>query len=186
MRYLFAVIMVTLLLPAFAFAKGGHDSLSCVGCHGIHTAEGDIIFAVKPNTQAINPRTKKANTGVTALCLGCHEDTGGMGIIPIKGKSSHPYGIKPNPKIAGVPSKVLRGGKLECVGCHDPHPSNPNYKYLRVPTKGGSQMQEFCSLCHASKSGKKVSDANLFNSMDESSVHKAAPAPKATSKKKKK
>jgi hypothetical protein len=74
--------------------------LSCTGCHGIHTAKGDIIFEVEPNTAAVNPRTKKPFGGVTALCLGCHETQGGMGIKPIAAKHSHPYGIKPDPKVA--------------------------------------------------------------------------------------
>jgi predicted CXXCH cytochrome family protein len=164
-----------------ALAAGGHDGLNCTGCHGIHDAKGDIIFSVAPNTQAINPRTKKPYTGVTALCLGCHETVGGMGIAPVSGKKSHPYGIKPNSKIAAVPGAALRGGKLECVGCHDPHPSNPNHKYLKVATSGGSKMVDFCSLCHSSKSGRSISASRMFSSMDETKG-KAAAKPKAAPK----
>ena len=181
MRFSIIAILVVLLLPALAFAAGAHDSLSCTGCHGIHTAEtGELIFAVKPNTKAVDPKTKKAYSGVTALCLGCHEDNGGMGIMPIKSMKSHPYGVAPNPKVAAVPGSLLRKGKLECIGCHDPHPSNPNHKYLRVGTKGGSNMQDFCSLCHSSKSGKKVSTAKIFSSMSEGG---SAPASKPSTKK---
>ena len=176
MRYLIVAIMAVLILPAMAFGAGAHDSLSCTGCHGIHTAEtGDLIFAVKPNTKAVDEKTKQPYSGVTALCLGCHEDNGGMGIMPIKSMKSHPYGVKPNPKVADVPDALLRSGKLECIGCHDPHPSNPNHKYLRVATKRGSEMQNFCSLCHSSKSGKKVSGAQIFSSMNEGG---SSPAPR--------
>lgn len=183
MKHAWVFILVALLaLPALALAAGGHDSLSCTGCHGIHNAKGDIIFAVAPNKTAVNPRTKKADTGVTALCLGCHETNGGMGIKPVSGKSSHPWGISPNSRIAAVPQEVLRGGKLECVGCHDPHPSNPNYRYLRTATKGGAKMADFCSLCHSSKSGKKVSSSGMFNSMDERQGATAAPQASATKK----
>jgi predicted CXXCH cytochrome family protein len=126
--------MAVLLLPAMAFGAGGHDSLSCTGCHGIHDAEtGNLIFA-------------------------------------------DPYGIKPNPKVAKVPSSLLRNGKLECIGCHDPHPSNPNKKYVRV----GGNMQDFCSLCHSSKSGKKISTAKIFSSMNEGG---SAPAKRPAGKK---
>jgi predicted CXXCH cytochrome family protein len=162
-------VAILIVIPAVSFAAGAHESLNCTGCHGIHTAKGDLIFAIAPNQKSLNPRTKKPYTGVTALCLGCHEsaEKGGMGIMPISAAMSHPYGIAPNPKVASVPAVALRDGKLGCVGCHDPHPSNPNYKYLRVDTKGGVQMQKFCSMCHPSKSGKKILRKEIFNSMDE-------------------
>ena len=35
-----------------------------------------------------------------------------MGILPVDGAKSHPFGIKPNPKVAGVPADLLRDGKL--------------------------------------------------------------------------
>lgn len=167
MRIFAIAVLCILLVPAFALAAGPHDGLDCVGCHAIHTAKGDIIFAVAPNSKAVNKRGNKPFSGVTALCLGCHENNGGMGIMPVASNHSHPYGVKVDPKIATMPAKLLRDGKLECIGCHDPHPSNPNHKYLRVKTKGGSNMQHFCDLCHPSKSGVVVSDAETFNSMDE-------------------
>jgi hypothetical protein len=69
----FGFMVLALAVPAFAFAAGAHDGLNCVGCHGIHNAKGDIIFAVEPNKKAVNPNTKQPSTGTTALCLGCHE-----------------------------------------------------------------------------------------------------------------
>lgn len=165
MRIALLTLAALVCFPLVALASGGHDSLDCVGCHGIHTAKGEIIFAVDPNTLAVNPRTNAPYTGITALCLGCHEENGGMGILPVHAKSSHPYGVTPNPKRANVPADLLRSGKLECVGCHDPHPSNPNHRYLRVDTKGGQELATFCSLCHSSKSGKRP--AAVFSSMDE-------------------
>jgi len=170
------VFVALAFVPAVSFGFGAHDRLSCTGCHGIHTAKGEIIFAVEPNKKSINPWTKQPNTGVTALCLGCHEtmDKGGMGILPISAAMSHPFGVSPNPKVATVPSMLLRDGKLECVGCHDPHPSNPNYKYLRVDTQKGAKMAAFCGLCHASKGGAEM--VTIFDSMDERKG-KSAPAP---------
>ncbi len=167
MRIFLLSLLIVMAIPALALAAGPHEGLDCTGCHGIHTAQGDIIFAVTPNTEAINPATGKPNTGVTALCLGCHSETGGMGILPVVGKKSHPFGVTPNAKVASVPAELLREGKLECVGCHDPHPSNPNYKYLRVSTGGGAKMESFCNLCHASKSGRQASPSDIFSSMDE-------------------
>lgn len=169
-----------LALPAMGLAFGAHDGLDCTGCHGIHTAKGEIIFAVEPNKKSINNRTKQPNVGTTALCLGCHEssDKGGMGILPVSAAMSHPFGIAPNSKIATVPAHLLRDGKLECVGCHDPHPSNSNYKYLRVDTAKGTKMSSFCGMCHTSKPGSKA-DVVIFDSMDErraSSPKQAEPA----------
>lgn len=177
------ILAALMAAPSIASAAGKHDSLSCTGCHSIHDSKGNLIFAVDPNKQSINPRTKQPYSGVTALCLGCHENTGGMGIIPVEGKKSHPYGISnPNTKIADVPQELLRDGVFHCIGCHDPHPSNANYKYLRVDTKAGSEMQEFCSLCHSAKSGIKVGASSIFSSMDQTKPHilaPVAPAPAA-------
>ena len=166
------VVVALLSLPVSALAAGAHEDLGCVGCHGIHTAkDGKLIFAVSANSKDVNPRTGQPYSGVTALCLGCHEsaDKGGEDIMPVDGHMSHPFGIsKINPKVASVPSEVLRDGKFECVGCHDPHPSNPNYKYLRVGTNGGSKMSTFCSVCHSVKVDPKNRNAqDLFNSMDQ-------------------
>ncbi|RMG67250.1 MAG: cytochrome C [Nitrospirae bacterium] len=168
-------LLLVVLLPTTLLAAGAHDSLMCTGCHSIHDAQGKIIFAVKANTVDKNPRTGKAFSGVTALCLGCHDaaEKGGMGIRPIFAHKSHPYGIdKVNKRVARVPKALLRDGRFECVSCHDPHPSNPNYRYLRVDTKGGANMDRFCSLCHPAKVDPKsrVSSKDFFNSMDETKI----------------
>jgi hypothetical protein len=181
-------LAIALAAPAAALAAGGHDSVGCTGCHAIHTAKGDIIFAVAPNKTDVNPATKAPYTGVTALCLGCHQESnkGGQGYAPVHANMSHPYGLASvNPKVAKVPGELLRdGGRFECLGCHDPHPSNPYFKYLRVDTgpKGGN-MDGFCAVCHPIKADTTVasSKAALFTSMDETGnrVLKAAPAPAA-------
>jgi predicted CXXCH cytochrome family protein len=159
------------LLPVAALAAGGHDAVGCAGCHAIHTAKGDIIFAVQPNKVSVNPKTKQPYTGTTALCLACHEDTskGGQGYAPVSGHLSHPYGLaQVNEKIAKVPTELLReGGRFECLGCHDPHPSNPYYKYLRVDTDKGQKMDAFCSICHPAKAEPGAAEKAFFTSMDE-------------------
>jgi predicted CXXCH cytochrome family protein len=173
MRYFWLLAAVLVMAPVAALAAGGHDMLGCTGCHSIHDVKGAIIFGVEPNKVALNPKDNKPYTGTTALCLACHEVTGGMGIKPVTAKKSHPYSLAPNPKVADVPQVLLREGKLECVGCHDPHPSNPNHKYLRVDTQKGGKMQNFCSLCHGSKSGMAVKPSEIFDSMDEKAKAKA-------------
>jgi predicted CXXCH cytochrome family protein len=179
----FRIVVLTLAaaLPLSAFASGGHDGVGCAGCHAIHTAKGEIIFAVGPNKVAQNPRTKSAYTSSTALCLGCHEESskGGQGYAPVSGHVSHPYGLAAvNSKVANVPPELLRGGRFECVGCHDPHPSNPNHKYLRVDTAKGQNMDAFCGVCHSAKADAKVvaKKAAIFTSMDQRASAPAAPA----------
>lgn len=193
-----------LALPLSALAAGGHDAIGCTGCHSIHAAKDQIIFAVAANKQAVNAKTKQPHSGTTALCLGCHEESsrGGQGYAPIAGHMSHPFGLaQVNEKVAKVPGELLReGGRFECLGCHDPHPSNPYYKYLRVDTDKGSKMDAFCAVCHPAKAdGATLTEKPvLFTSMDETGTRvlaprasspapaKAAPAakPAATSKKK--
>jgi len=159
---------------SLAFASGNHEGLACTGCHDIHAAKGPIIFAVEANKVAKSPKSNTAFSGVTALCLGCHAapENGGMGIKPISQHTTHPFGEKPDPKIARVPRSLLRDGKMDCVSCHDPHPSNPNYRYLRTDTKGGAEMQFFCAICHPAKADSKTSktaaqSSKIFTSMDE-------------------
>jgi predicted CXXCH cytochrome family protein len=179
------VLSLAVVTPLTALASGGHDSVGCVGCHSIHAAKGDVIFAVAPNKSGLNPKTKQAFSGTTALCLGCHEDSGkgGQGYAPVHANLSHPYGLATiDPKIAKVPGELLRsGGRFECLGCHDPHPSNPNYKYLRVDTGAkGQNMDGFCAVCHPIKADASAvaTKAALFTSNDETGnrVLKAAPA----------
>ncbi len=184
------VVMLFCLVPAIALAAGAHDGLECTGCHALHTAkENNLIFAVDANKKDINAKTKQPYGGITALCLGCHEtpEKGGQGIKPIDGHMSHPYGISSiNPKVARVPAELLREGRFECISCHDPHPSNTNYKYLRIDTANGAKMDVFCAACHPAKADSKSASAksHLFSSMDERSGRaagaengEAAPAP---------
>lgn len=176
------LFLVLVLFPSFVLA-GGHDPLRCVGCHSMHDAKGNMIFAVKPNTSQ-NPATKKPNAGVSALCLGCHDksDHGGIGVLPLG--MSHPFDVTPNPKVAKVPEPLLRDGKLDCMGCHEPHPSNPNPKYLRVDTSTKDGMEGFCSVCHAGK-GKAGGNVKIYGLDNEASVPGAKPIeakPKAVKK----
>jgi predicted CXXCH cytochrome family protein len=179
----FVAVLVAPLLPLAAYAAGGHDAVGCTGCHSIHNAKGEFIFEVPANKKAVNPKTNQPVGGVTALCLGCHQtkEKGGQDIAPVQGHLSHPFGMtEVNPKIARVPPEGMRNGRFECTGCHDPHPSNPNHKYLRVDTgKNGSNMEKFCAACHSSKADAgAVQNVAFFSSMDERGGHRA-PAPAA-------
>lgn len=141
-----AIALGVLLLPAGLPAFGPHDN-DCTECHGIHTAKGRSLIAVKP-LESTNPTTGAPVKDVGALCLGCHSPEGG--ILEIDLMKSHPIGI--TPKRAKVPAANLSiDGALTCTSCHDPHPSNPNYKYLRGKVADAKEMGAFCAGCHPDK-----------------------------------
>ncbi len=173
-RFGVAAIAVT-LCANLSYAFGPHDGLDCLGCHSPHFAVDDKIFAVK-NTQLRNPVNGQSLDGLAAAkCLGCHEleQFGGAGIRPIHLHTTHPIGIIPNSKIASVPPNLLKDGKLDCISCHEPHPSNPNALYLRVDVgKGATNIQKLCAVCHSAKvdlasAGVDPQNMKVFSSMDQ-------------------
>jgi len=154
MKLVRTILAVLALTPVSALAAGGHDAVGCSGCHSLHAAKGELIFAVAPNTKYLNPKTKQPYGGTTALCLACHQDAdkGGQGFAPVAQHTSHPFQVdKVNACVAQVPASMLRDGRFECMSCHDPHPSNTRYKYLRVETANGKNMDAFCAACHPMK-----------------------------------
>lgn len=161
----------------------GHIRVGCTTCHSIHLAKGAKgLFALDPNAKEVNPVTKKPFEGVSAICLGCHSEVekGGMGVLPVASAHSHPMGREFNKKVASVNGEFLRDGKLECVGCHDPHTSNPNWALLRVDTQQGKNMDVFCAMCHATKADpsslEAIKKVQLFTSMDETKPPQARPS----------
>ncbi len=141
--------LVLALAPA-AFAAG-HD-IDCKDCHSVHNAKGAFIFSVQPFSGQTATGAAIKPDQIDALCLGCHNEE--TGIIPIDLKHSHPTGVQPG-RIK-VPDKLMRNGLFTCVGCHDPHPSNANYKYLIVDTNEGKDMGVFCAKCHPAQSDPDV------------------------------
>ncbi len=193
MRYRFVltfmIVVVFLALPVIVFAAGGHDGLTCNGCHSLHKAKtANFILAVEPNTKDLNPKTNQPYGGSTAICLGCHQtsEKGGHGMTPINGSTSHPYGLTSvNPKIAAVPPELIRNGRFECSSCHNPHPSNTNRKYLLIDTSGGASMETFCAVCHPTKADPKaIGQAQQFIGMSAGGQAEGKPEEKASKKRK--
>jgi predicted CXXCH cytochrome family protein len=173
-----AIAVAACAAASFALAGGGHQSLGCVGCHSMHAARGDHLAAVAPNVKMPEARTGKPHGAITAACLGCHADVadGGKGILPVSEHMRHPFSLeRPNPRVAKVPEELLRGGRFECLSCHDPHPSNPNYRYLRIAARSAPTMSQLCSLCHSRKADPNYAPPKLFDSMDER-AERPAPA----------
>ena len=93
-----------------------------------------------------NSHTNQPLEGVDSMCMGCHSGVEGPEIAIM---ATHPVGTIPVK--VNVPEDLLRDGKIICMGCHEPHPSNTNYKYLRADTNEGADMGAFCGLCHGEK-----------------------------------
>jgi hypothetical protein len=170
-----ALVVLAVILPFRSLAVGGHDAVGCLGCHSAHAAQGAVLAALSPNETLLDARTGKANGSLSAMCLSCHAEPeeGGRGIAPVSQHFNHPFSLaEVNPKVARVPSELLREGRFECVGCHDPHPSNPNYRYLRIAVTRSPVLSELCVVCHPRKADAAARPARLFSSMDE-----RAPAP---------
>ncbi|MBU1248954.1 MAG: cytochrome C [Proteobacteria bacterium] len=149
----FGVVMVL----GFAFvaqAAGPHD-MECIECHSTHYAKGSFIVGVEPGQMA-NPARTASATPIDALCLGCHNGTGATGINL---HATHPTGVKPT--YTNVPGELMWDGVFTCVSCHNPHPSNANYKYLIIDTADGASMGTFCAKCHPDQSDpESVAAAN--------------------------
>jgi predicted CXXCH cytochrome family protein len=177
MKVILSKVSLIVLMSGLLYGFGPHDSLDCLGCHSPHYAVDHKIFAVK-NEKYKNPRTgKKLDSRLVARnCLGCHalEQHGGAGIRPMHLHNAHPIGIKPNPRIANVPKNLLKSGMLDCVSCHEAHPSNNNFMYLRADVgANGESMQNLCVICHSTKVDTKTAGINtkkikVFSAMDES------------------
>jgi predicted CXXCH cytochrome family protein len=172
-KWKIALTTITLFIAGGVYAYGPHTPLDCLGCHDPHYAKGQKIFKVKNDVHP-NPRTGKVIDHISALCLGCHNlpEFGGAGVKPIYLHMTHPVNVVPNPKIARVPEVLLRNDVIQCISCHDPHPSNPNWRYLRVNTDGGAKVGQFCLMCHPAKAetafyGTAQKDLNVFSSMNE-------------------
>lgn len=171
-----AIVLGSLFGGTHLMAAGPHDAISCLGCHSTHFAVDHKLFAVK-NTDQRNPLTKDQFEKLTAKnCLGCHQlaEYGGAGVKPIHMHTTHPIGMIPNPKIASVPDGMLKDGRLDCVSCHEAHPSNKNFMYLRVDTGAeGEDIQKLCAACHDAKVDyesagiQNLTDIKIFSAMQQ-------------------
>jgi hypothetical protein len=135
-----AMILLWVLLPSLVWA-GGHEK--CELCHKDVTKQ-DYTIIVPPDTKTINPYTAKPFGKRDAICMSCHRDQ-----LDLVG--THSVGVVP--KHATMPKEALgfkgQEKELTCESCHDPHPENKNYMYLRWPASPGrSGLNKFCGTCH--------------------------------------
>jgi hypothetical protein len=87
-------------------------------------------------------------------CELCHKDAAREDytlIVQPDLDATHSVGVIPQKAVMPKDALGFRGQELEltCESCHDPHPDNENYMYLRWPAspeKGG--LNQFCATCH--------------------------------------
>ena len=155
------VLLAGAVLVAFPLSvwAGPHDD--CTLCHGVHSGQGPVILTETPNTTTINPRTGKPMKRIGQLCLACHAaEPDGAGYRPVDLNHTHPVGFTPDPKKVAMPGESVGSPgeeqDLTCLGCHDQHPSNKNYMYLRWDSDNGENLSKFCAHCHAKQSDADV------------------------------
>ena len=87
--------------------------------------------------------------------MACHDSKPhGEGIRALDLTEKHYFGGKLYVMKLPEAAKGFKGGedRFTCLACHDPHPSNKNYCYLR--TKKGlkilksKNIKKFCLWCH--------------------------------------
>lgn len=76
-----------------------------------------------------------------------------VGLRVIDLHETHPVGIVPKKVTLPKEARGFKGqeNQLTCMGCHNHHPSNPNYMYLRWPSDKGKKLSQFCAHCHPDK-----------------------------------
>ncbi len=128
--------------------RSGQKHTRCGMCH-IDIERGILQPYIEQKTKRTNPFTDKPFDRIEAICTSCHTAL----------HMAHPVGITPNPAKVILPAiaKGFRGEEenLTCMGCHDWHPTNKNYKYLRWPTDGGVNISKFCVQCHPNQGRKE-------------------------------
>jgi len=130
---------------------GAHGE--CVLCHSTHEGRGPLMLTEAPNTTTVNPATGKPMDVIGSLCLACHAaEPDGAGYHVIDLAKSHPTGVKPaQAKLPKEASGFAGENVLTCTSCHNQHPVNQTYAYLRWPIKKLSEAPDFCAHCHADK-----------------------------------
>jgi hypothetical protein len=140
----FIIILIYCLLPTSSYG-GGHDD--CNICHK-NAKEKEFDLIVKVEEKLFNPFTNKPYGKLDAFCLSCHK---------MSSKTSHPVGVVPSSKKILVPKEAMgfpgQEREISCLSCHNPHPDNENYKYLRWPTENRWNLAGFCINCHPSQGG---------------------------------
>lgn len=140
--FLALFFVIGTMFPVLAYG-GGHEN--CDLCHK-NASKKNYTLVSQNKTKAINPATKKPYGKLDALCQSCHEQSS---------QFAHPVGIIPDPQKVMVPEDALgfsgQEQEVTCLSCHNPHPDNKSYQYLRWQVEDEDDMTTFCVKCHAAQ-----------------------------------
>jgi hypothetical protein len=127
----------------------------CLNCHGDEEYKAQLKelgaeLSVIDDTEA---KPEGTTTPLDEMMLAPVD----VGFRIIDLHESHPVGIVPQKVVLPDEAKGFKWqeNELTCTGCHDHHPNNTNYKYLRWPTNNGKNMNSFCAHCHPEMVGSE-------------------------------
>lgn len=130
----------------------------CLSCHSPQAGDigyEDIADPLQEDEfeTAFEEKTKGDLEGTTAVLDDMMLKPIDVGFRVINLHKTHPVGIVPRTVKLPADARGFQGqeDQLTCLGCHNHHPSNPNYKYLRWPADKGKNINKFCSNCHPDK-----------------------------------
>ena len=126
----------------------------CLSCHSPQAGDvgyTDIAEPLQEDELESEPETELE--GTTAVLDEMELKPVDVGFRVIDLHKTHPVGIVPRKVVLPPEARGFKGqeDQLTCLGCHNHHPSNPNYKYLRWPADKGKNINKFCAHCHPDK-----------------------------------
>lgn len=143
-QVLLMALMVFWLYPHPGFSEEEKDQEGHQPCSLCHEMEGEkaLKVKIKPDTKTINPYTGRIYGPVDGVCISCHPQ--------FTHAEGHPLGI--TPVKVKVPAKFMgykgQEKELTCLACHNPHPHQTKYKFLRLQTPDHDGIKWLCSHCH--------------------------------------
>jgi tetratricopeptide (TPR) repeat protein len=137
-------------------------------CH-YDVERGSLHRFIEQETTRINPFTDQPFGRIDAICTSCHNAL----------HLAHPVGIIPDPQKVTLPPEAIgfkgEEDRLTCMSCHDWHPTNTSYKYLRWAVADEEELSRFCLNCHTEQgirgdelasAGQIRQDFKLINKSD--------------------
>jgi len=112
--------------------------IACVACHEPHASSNADLVRSTLRTES---QTTITVSGEPGLCLGCHQDSGGVYAgASAAGAQKHSTVTSSTKALTSWPG--ASGAAAGCDGCHEPHGTGSGPSYTRVTG------QELCSTCH--------------------------------------
>ena len=112
--------------------------IACVACHEPHASSNADLVRAKLRTES---QTTATVTGEPGLCLGCHQDSGGV-YDGAKTAAAQKHSTVTSSTKALTAWPGASGTAGGCDGCHEPHGAASGPSYTR------DSDEELCRTCH--------------------------------------